>query len=159
MINLIQISFIVLIIFNSGCIYTAITGSNSEQEGKPILIRTDNTNLFTDPASIIQAEIKRDILTMTVRYGGGCEDHEFELYWDGLFMESHPLQVRLSLSHNSNGDMCRALLTDELYFDLSLIKTKHREFYRTGQGTVIINIFEPGKPDMRTKSVEYSFGR
>jgi hypothetical protein len=36
-------------------------------------------------------------------------------------LKSDPPQVSLVLSHDANGDMCRALLSERLQFDLSTI--------------------------------------
>lgn len=149
MIKLLQIFLIFIILISSGCLNSAITGSDNQEEGKPVQLKTETTNVFTDDASIIKADLKKDLLLLTVRYGGGCKEHEFELYWDGLFMESNPLQVKLELSHNSNEDMCRALLTDELYFNLSIIKSR---LVGLGQNIIVINIYEPG-----TSEIKYTF--
>jgi hypothetical protein len=62
-----------------------------------------------------------DKLIIDVRYGGGCGRHTFQLAWDGAVLKSDPPQVSLVLSHDANGDMCRALLSERLQFDLSTI--------------------------------------
>jgi hypothetical protein len=159
MLNLIKIFPVVFIAFSCSCLYTNVNETDPKDgEPKQIQIKTNDSNLYTDPSSIINAEIQKDILTLVVRYGGGCKDHEFELYWDGLFMESEPVQVRLELSHNSNGDLCRALLTDELSFSLSKIKTRFKENYGGSMGLVVINILEPDS-ERKTHSLHYSFSR
>lgn len=66
--------------------------------------------------------ICRDKLVVDARFGGGCRRHEFQLSWDGDVLESHPPQVRLTLSHDANGDPCRAMLTERLQFDLSVLQ-------------------------------------
>lgn len=71
-----------------------------------------------DPFHISEWTIVGDTLELTVNYGGGCKAHEFALYWDGSFLESAPPQVRLTLSHNANGDLCEALPSETLRFDL-----------------------------------------
>lgn len=68
------------------------------------------------------AGLKGDKLIIDVRYGGGCvPQHTFQLNWDGSFLKSNPAQAVLELSHNANGDPCRALLSERLQFDLSVI--------------------------------------
>ncbi len=66
--------------------------------------------------------IREDKLLIRVSYGGGCRLHLFQLNWDGQIMESNPFQVDLELSHNNNEDMCRALITEDLQFDLSTLQ-------------------------------------
>lgn len=74
-----------------------------------------NSNLF----SITNAFVWEHGLEVQVRYGGGCEKHEFELFWDGSEFESNPVQIPLVLTHNNNGDACRSIVTETLQFDLS----------------------------------------
>jgi hypothetical protein len=74
-----------------------------------------------------------------VRYGGGCGFAQFELFGDGMFMESNPVQANILLSFK-NEDSCKALLTAELEFDLSKLATLYRNSYQTPTGTIILRI-------------------
>ena len=67
--------------------------------------------------------INGDTVWLEVSYGGGCADHDFVLAWDGLFLESFPVQTRLELFHNPNGDMCDAWITEQLRFSLVPLRT------------------------------------
>ena len=62
---------------------------------------------------------KGDKLIADVRYGGGCARHDFRLTWDGSLDKSDPPQALLKLSHDGNGDPCKALISERLTFDLS----------------------------------------
>ena len=72
-----------------------------------------------DHFSILNAFVWEDILEVKVRYSGGCAKHQFELLWDGTILKSNPEQIPLVLVHNSNGDACRAIVTETIQFDLS----------------------------------------
>lgn len=74
-----------------------------------------------DFVAIEAAGLKGDKLILDVRYAGGCLNHSFQLNWDGKFLKSNPAQVVLELSHNANGDSCKALVSQRLQFDLSVI--------------------------------------
>lgn len=74
-----------------------------------------------DSFGIEAACLKGDKLVIDVHYGGGCRQHTFQLNWDGEFLKSIPMQVPLELSHNANGDNCRAIIHERLQFDLSVI--------------------------------------
>ncbi len=87
-----------------------------------ILDQTAYSNALQDPYNIINVTLEADILTIAVRYGGGCADHYFSLIGSTAFMESYPVQLNILLSHNANGDNCEALFMKELVFDLSPIK-------------------------------------
>ena len=54
-----------------------------------------------------------------VSYGGGCEDHIFNLVHEFLFCGTPPVHIPLYLTHNSNNDNCEAALAEELCFDIS----------------------------------------
>lgn len=74
-----------------------------------------------DSFGIEAAVLKGDKLIIDVRYGGGCRQHTFQLNWNGKFLKSIPMQVPLELSHNANGDTCKAIIRERLQFDLSVI--------------------------------------
>lgn len=81
------------------------------RDGKPI---------GDDMVGIESAGLKGDKLILDVVYGGGCRTHDFQLSWDGSILKSNPPQVVLSLTHNGNGDPCKALVIERLQFDLSV---------------------------------------
>lgn len=59
------------------------------------------------------------LLKLKVGYGGGCAAHAFELVWDGTFLESNPMQVRLTLVHTTDqADACEMYATRELSLSL-----------------------------------------
>ncbi|MCW5206698.1 hypothetical protein VU08_07190 [Desulfobulbus sp. F5] len=74
-----------------------------------------------DFVAIQSAGLKGDKLVIDVIHSGGCRQHTFQLDWDGEFLKSFPAQAVLHLSHNANGDTCKALLRERLQFDLSVI--------------------------------------
>ncbi len=74
-----------------------------------------------DFVAIPSAGLKGDKLIIDVIHSGGCRQHTFQLDWDGSFLKSNPAQAVLRLSHNANGDTCKALIRERLQFDLSVI--------------------------------------
>jgi hypothetical protein len=90
---------------------------------------------------IRDASIDGDILVLRVAYSGGCEKHAFELVGSnelGPPSADAETEVRTYLAHNSNGDSCKQLVTEELCFDLSPLKAQYREVYRTESGSVVL---------------------
>lgn len=85
---------------------------------KPVIVDPEYKGRETDAFSIKAASLTGDILTITVSYGGGCEEHVFELYSDKKYMKSLPPQLNLVLEHDANKDACRAMITQDLKFDL-----------------------------------------
>ena len=93
-----------------------------------------------DPYDIDAATIDGDMLLVTVSYGGGCKKHEFTLDIDGGFLESNPVQARVRLLHDANGDLCAAYITEERQFDLTPFKTLYQQGYRQQEGVIIIRL-------------------
>jgi hypothetical protein len=72
-----------------------------------------------DYYNIDTAFIYGDFLQINISYGGGCEEHIFNLVQEPLFCSTPPVHVPLYLTHNSNNDNCEAVLIEELCFDIS----------------------------------------
>ncbi len=94
----------------------------------------------SDPLTVESASISGDVLSVTVRFGGGCARHRIALLLGSAFMESFPVQVHARLAHDSGGDMCDALLTRTLTFDLTPLKQRYRSSYGAGAATIVINL-------------------
>ena len=77
-----------------------------------------------DAFDVLEAKVSGDFLELTVQYGGGCHPHDFWLVGSAWFMESEPPQVDLLLSHDGHNDLCGALVTTHLVFDLRPLARK-----------------------------------
>ena len=75
-----------------------------------------------------KVRIEGDILYAPVAYGGGCEEHHFNLYADSdaeLICENdQPCPQTLHLIHSGEPDMCEAYISEERAFDLTPLKKK-----------------------------------
>jgi hypothetical protein len=111
-----------------------------------------------DPYQIQEAKVEGDTLRVTVSHGGGCRKHEYGFVVYSGWMESHPVQVRAVILHNANGDNCKALLRNELRFDLSPLRAAYTQSYGSGSGTIIINLANPAATNgPGLTSVTYTF--
>lgn len=74
--------------------------------------------------SVKRWEINGQTLTVEVQYGGGCRDHEWDMYFNGAVLKSLPPQAFLHLRHTvtDGPDPCRGMPTETLKFDLSSLK-------------------------------------
>ena len=102
----------------------------------------------TDAYVINTATIEGDTLHVNVSYTGGCETHEFTLVAEPRFLESFPVQLRVSLAHNANGDTCEASITEDHQFDLTPIKTAYQKGYRTETGTIVLRLKDAPPSDL-----------
>ena len=94
----------------------------------------------TDAYTINTATLQDDTLRINVSYSGGCETHAFTLVAEQRFLESFPVQLRVSLAHNANSDMCEAWLTEDYHFDLTPIKEVYQKAYQTDEGTIVLRL-------------------
>lgn len=93
-----------------------------------------------DPFEINSAVIQNDTMKVSVSYSGGCKTHEFTLVSSDVFLESHPVQLMVSIAHNANDDSCEAYPTEDYCFDLTPIKTMYQNAYRQDEGTIVIRL-------------------
>lgn len=129
------------------------------QEEVQEVILFDNRNVFSsteDPASIQEASIQGDQLSLKVTYSGGGKKHDFTLFASEGFLESSPVQAELFLSHYAHGDSCEALITEELLFNLSPLKKLYKSMYQDN-GPILLRIYEPGETDSFKVLIIYEF--
>ena len=84
-----------------------------------------NTNLFENGARdvntlIVNHELEGNCLELTLSYPGGCEDHHLELAAIG-WIKTDPPKIEARIIHD-NTDLCEALITDYLTFDLEPLR-------------------------------------
>ncbi len=112
-----------------------ITKLNNDTSKIEMVIIDRNSNMAdTGVAYIIDSmKINNDILSLFVKYSGGCGVHSFQLFSNGAYAKSLPPQTSVCLRHTNKEDACRQLISEELKFNISKLKYQ-------GQNTVIINI-------------------
>ena len=94
----------------------------------------------SDPFTLLDASISGDILSLTVQYGGGCADHEFSLVGPLTIAEGDPTPIPIFLQHRANGDMCEALLTETITFDLTPLRNHWMSETGRSEGTMELSI-------------------
>jgi hypothetical protein len=102
---------------------------------------TNCDSTASDYFQIESAAIDGDAVALTVGYSGGCAEHRFRVCWEGVFAESEPPQVMLTLQHDDGGDMCEAWPTTELEIPLGGVADAFREAFEHG-GTLVVNVGE-----------------
>jgi hypothetical protein len=107
---------------------------------------TPNDALVVTDAAVLGNE-----LLVTVAYSGGCAEHLLGMCWTGSFLESFPVQAQAHIAHDSMGDTCKALPSEDRVFDLTPMAEAYQEGYQTDTGTIIIQL------DGWPQSLEYSF--
>ena len=119
----------------------AATSLTGELRGKILLVESvDSPAWSDDPLTIDGVTIDGDTLSVTVQYGGGCRRHALQPIAETTFMESWPVQVRARIAHNAGGDQCRALITRQLFIDLSPLKTLYQASYQSPHGKIQLRL-------------------
>jgi hypothetical protein len=59
-------------------------------------------------------------LVIDLRYGGGCRTHALSVDWDGLTLESNPVQYVLQVVDEGPFDPCKGLIPMQLRVDLDV---------------------------------------
>ncbi len=68
---------------------------------------------------IDSVKLSGDILTMYIKYSGGCKNHKFSLVSNYHATKSSPPQIEVHLVNDTNGDKCFNITPKTLKFDLS----------------------------------------
>lgn len=94
---------------------------------KPGALRTWDGRRFVarlDPFDLERVSVSGDELLLQLSTGGGCEKHEYAVWWSGDFKEDGDggVMVDLRISHNAKNDPCEAIVTHELRVDISPIR-------------------------------------
>ena len=103
-------------------------------------------SLARDPVIIHDAFVAGDCLQIKLSHIGGCQEHNIDLARMHPWTASSTNIPTFEIRHNANGDLCEALFTKELRFDLSpLILEGKKEFVLTAKltnGEMYNKIFE-----------------
>jgi hypothetical protein len=110
-----------------------------------------------DPAEIELSQFRLNsvalrgkTLTLNISYGGGCEEHGFELFMSpAAFMESFPVQANIYLRHDNNNDFCKAYITEDISFDISPIVDAYLQAYGGRLDPIILNVMDFSGNDNR----------
>lgn len=123
---------------------------NSSAKDSIKFIRTDNS--FTppaenDPFNIVSVNLSGDILEIEVSYSGGCEQHNFDLVFNGAYKKSLPAKADLYLLHDNNNDQCRSIVEKKLFFNILSLrfppnKAGELHLYLNGWSTMIKYSYE-----------------
>ena len=126
---------------------TVEAGDDIEKIGTAVIAATPEA-WGTDAYVINTATIEADTLRVNVSYTGGCETHAFTLVAEPMFLESFPVQLRVSIAHNANGDTCEASITEDRQFDLTPIKTAYQKGYQTETSTIVLRLKDAPPSDL-----------
>ncbi len=110
-------------------------------------IMSDSSQTMTeDPGdhyNILGIRSAGSSLFVTVGFGGGCENHDFEVRGE---LSKEQSQGTIAIVHHANNDGCKAYITKELEIDLTEL---------LGTDQVDLTIFNPSQIETRYSSWAY----
>jgi hypothetical protein len=83
-----------------------------------------------DPFDLVEAKIVGNYLMLKVGYGGGCQDHEFELIGSTVIAKSMPAIRTIQIVHRANNDLCKAYIYKDLKFDIRTLSDKQEKDHK-----------------------------
>jgi len=145
----------------SGCeIIDDITNPNNpphelscEPTGPTHVVPLPLIDFMNDPYNLLGVAITGDVLCADVAYSGGCTNHTFSLLANNELMEGGTPELQAYLVHNSNGDLCEAMIHAKTGIDLKPLKEHLRTLTGKESGSVILHVNGTGS----THSVVYSY--
>ena len=117
------------------------------------VVLVDDVNADGWPRDFIQLDSARvtddGLLQLFTKRGGGCGEHRAALLVSRTFAESQPPLLRARIAHDAGGDMCDALISWRLDFDLAAVRQHYQATYGARAGALIL--------DFATRSITYTF--
>lgn len=148
----------IMIVFFMSCStdgYDLNNINNSSTNGTKVTLRINKdlfktidanrkNNIQTGNAfKINHAKKKGDILKINLSYSGGCSYHGFEVIWNGIVYTEDPCLVNLIISHDANGDLCEAYVTETI--DVNLKELIGDSVYKDKCGYNLFTSFNSGE--------------
>lgn len=134
-----------------------IVAKSSVETAKTIRLieGVDYPAIKKDMLNVNNISLNKDELTINVGYSGGCRVHKIELFAQKEIQKSNPAQVTLLLSHDADGDACKALISSNEIFDLTPLKEYLKEHFNI-QDKVLLLLFDPSGRPVQNPVIEYN---
>jgi hypothetical protein len=117
------------------------TYNGRSPSGHPLVFPCPAGDVAGDAFDYVRHRIKGDLFEIQIGYRTGSPaTHEFSLCYDPDFLESSPVQTRLTLLHDANDDPGdNAHTGSTVTFDLSALAAAYQAAYQTEGGLIETN--------------------
>jgi len=120
-----------ILILISTCLFVAckchkkiVSQDKINKEEMIIIGKLDTISDSSDAIKFEDVKLNGNTLEIKVSYGGGCENHTFELIGSPNISKSLPPIRSIQLIHRAHKDACKALIIKEMAFDISAFAYK-----------------------------------
>jgi hypothetical protein len=117
-----------IILVSSLFIFVSCAGSKSSKKTdkkdtiKTVTIVTEYNIVEKPDFEITNATFQDSVLTIDVKYVGGCGTHNFDLQFNKMYAKSLPLKAMLNLSHKAENETCSKQISETLKYNISNIQ-------------------------------------
>lgn len=106
------------------CQKKIVEQNNMNNEEALLIGKLEMQNDSSDVFKVEDAKIVGNKIEIKVSYGGGCENHSFELIGSPNISKSLPPIRSIQIIHRANKDACKALIIKEMAFNISAFTYK-----------------------------------
>lgn len=99
--------------------------------------RVDSLTQF-EYCEVNNVSLDKGNLAVKLAYSGGCENHCFQLTWNGQLNGEDKNRLILNLLHDDNNDKCEAYLHKTKLFELDSLKSAVLNEYEISKTTVVL---------------------
>ncbi len=99
-------------------------GTIQNDENVMVTASIGRVDQASDPLSISDVRVKGNKLLIDVSYGGGCQEHQFQVIGSAMISKSLPPVRSIQLVHTANGDKCKMNVSKTLEVDLKELAYK-----------------------------------
>ncbi|MEE2788366.1 MAG: hypothetical protein VX589_13570 [Myxococcota bacterium] len=131
-----------------GCRAVSACGETIVCRSRPAdaqLSRCGDRLLPVDDFDIEATRIMGDTLVVTTVVTGGCGEHLYEACYRPID-PNEPIQFRMTIGLDANGDACERLVRRDIQFDLTVIKLLYRQFFAADAGQVSLFLTDAPRP-------------
>lgn len=101
--------------------------------------------------TIDSGRVKGKVLSLYLRYYGGCKEHDFQLVGTNYIKKSLPPQTELFLVHQTNSDSCYRPMQKVINFNLSKLETTEFEQIILDVNHQVYLNYQPNQPSLQNK--------
>jgi hypothetical protein len=146
------LQFIGIMLLALGFAYSCKSGGPAQKDKNTAAVEAAEISIKPEYAapdrldfSIDSGHVKNKVLSLFVRYYGGCKNHDFQLVATNYIKKSLPPQTELFLVHDTKGDSCYRPLEKVINFNLSKLEASEFEDIILDVNHLVYINYQPNK--------------
>lgn len=117
------------------------TAADDDDDIGPTTGQLERCESISEPRTeVLFWRAEGDLMLAETWRSGGCETWTYRLCWDGMFAESFPVQVWLTIVDEGPPDPCEAEVQEAHEFNLAPLREAYAEAYGQETGEIIVHL-------------------